>query len=431
MAISRPFLLALLGAVLMAATYFAVQNARDDSGGETAPALQQAQPAEQAPAALDPAPAANPQELLQTAFNGGRLDSAAFDATLSGSGDDSRLSLELSGSFERGAVGDVPEFELDVRLAADGARAEGGFVSLGDEAFFTKGDAGWRVPDPAWSRLAQLVESRAAGQPQNVALPFDPQTWIRDVRSEGTETLDGVETTHLAASVDARRVFEDLVPLARQGETEVPSARDVARTVKSADFDVWVGTDDRVIRRLSAEVAFAPPPELRGPGDSARSRLAFDLRLTGVNQPQDTEAPADVRSGMPGGEFGQLAQGLVAGLTGLGGGDSVSLAALTSRNPQRAARAVADSKKVVILFQTPGGLDDRAMRAVMRQLDARTRAVVITDHVDAVDRYGSMVEDLGVSQTPSVVLIDRRGQGRLIEGYVDTHTLAQAVADAR
>jgi hypothetical protein len=431
MAISRPFLLALLGAVLMAVTYFAVQNARDDSGGETAPALQQAQPAksaEQAPATLAPAPSANPHELLQTALNGGRLESAAFDATLSGSGDDSRLSLELSGSFERGAVGDVPEFELDVRLATERA---GGFVSLGDEAFFTKGNVGWRVPDPAWSPLVQAVESRAAGQPQNVALPFDPQTWIRDVRSEGTETLDGVETTHIAASVDARRVFEDLVPLARQGGTEVPSARDVARTVKSADFEVWVGTDDRVIRRLSAEVAFAPPPELRGPGDSARSRLAFDLRLTGVNQTQDIEAPADVRPGMPDGEFGQFAQGVVAGLTGLGGGDSLSLAALTSRNPQRAARAVADGKKVVILFQTPDGLDDRAMRGVMRELDTRTRAVVITDHVDAVDRYGSMVEDLGVSQTPSVVLIDRRGQARLIEGYLDTDTLAQAVADAR
>jgi hypothetical protein len=30
-----------------------------------------------------------------------------------------------------------------------------------------------------------------------------------------------------------------------------------------------------------------------------------------------------------------------------------------------------------------------------------------------------------------VVLIDSRGAARLIEGYVDTDTLAQAVADAR
>jgi len=34
-------------------------------------------------------------------------------------------------------------------------------------------------------------------------------------------------------------------------------------------------------------------------------------------------------------------------------------------------------------------------------------------------------------RTPSIVVIDRGGQARLIEGYVDAETLAQVVADAR
>jgi hypothetical protein len=71
------------------------------------------------------------------------------------------------------------------------------------------------------------------------------------------------------------------------------------------------------------------------------------------------------------------------------------------------------------------------MGRVVRAVDGRTKALVLTDHVDGVERYGKMVEDLGVSQTPSVVLIDSTGDARLIEGYVDTDTLAQAVADAR
>jgi hypothetical protein len=431
MAISRPFLLALLGAVLLGATFFAVQNARDNAGDDAAPAAQQSAPEQQAAAPAEPAPAASPEELLQTAFKGGDLESSAFDATISGRADDSRLRLELSGAFERGASNDVPQFEVSLRVAADGQQAGGGFVSLGDEAFFTRGDSGWRVPDEAWSPLVEAVASGAGAQPQNIALPFDPQTWIRDIESDGTETLDGVETTHVTASVDVRRVVDDVFELARQNGTQLPSARDAARTVKRAEFEVWVGNDDRVLRRLSADIAFATPPGLRGPGDAARSRLSFDLELTGVNQPQEIEAPANVRRGMPPGEFGQFAEGIVTGLSGFGGGESVSLAALTSRNPQRAARAVADGKKVVILFQNPDGLDDRAMRRVVRELDARTRALVLTDHVDAVDRYGRLVEDLGVSQTPAVVLIDRGGDARLIEGYVDTDTLAQAVADAR
>ena len=68
-----------------------------------------------------------------------------------------------------------------------------------------------------------------------------------------------------------------------------------------------------------------------------------------------------------------------------------------------------DHKKVVILFRNPRGLDDRAMAAVMRSVDQRTKAVVLTDDVAAVERYGKLVEDLGVSQTPSVVIIDRSG----------------------
>jgi hypothetical protein len=42
-----------------------------------------------------------------------------------------------------------------------------------------------------------------------------------------------------------------------------------------------------------------------------------------------------------------------------------------------------------------------------------------------------MVEDLGVNQTPAVVVIDSRGSARLIEGYVDSKSLVQVVADAR
>jgi hypothetical protein len=434
MAISRPFLLALLGAVLLGATFFAVQNARNSAGEDAAPAAQQVQPAEEAaaPAApAEPAPAASPEELLKTAFQGGDVQSTAFDATISASGDDSRLKLELSGAFERGAANDVPDVAVDFELAADGERAEGGFVSLGDEAFFTRGDTGWRVPDEAWTPLVEAVASGAGTQPQNIAFPFDPQAWIRDVESQGAETLDGVETTHISASVDVKRVFEDVAGIARQTGAPLPSAREAARTVERAEFEIWVGNEDRVLRRLSADIAFATPSARRGRNDSARSRLSFDLNLTGVNQPQDIEAPANVRQGMPGGELGEFAQGMVTGLTGSGAAEPVSLAALTSRKPQRAAKAVAQRKKVVILFQNPDGLDDRAMRGVIRQLDARTRALVLTDHVDAVDRYGSMVEDLRVSQTPAVVLIDRRGDARLIEGYVDTHTLAQAVADAR
>jgi hypothetical protein len=92
---------------------------------------------------------------------------------------------------------------------------------------------------------------------------------------------------------------------------------------------------------------------------------------------------------------------------------------------------VARGRKVAIFFANPRGLDDQAVRAAVRGLDRATNGVVVlTDHVGNVDEYGSMVEDLGVNQTPAVVVIDTRGSARLIEGYVDPESLVQVVADA-
>ena len=71
------------------------------------------------------------------------------------------------------------------------------------------------------------------------------------------------------------------------------------------------------------------------------------------------------------------------------------------------------------------------MSPVLRDVNRRTQALVLSDDVAAVDRYGQLVEDLGVSQTPSIVIIDQKGKARLIEGFVDSNTLTQAVSDAR
>ena len=64
---------------------------------------------------------------------------------------------------------------------------------------------------------------------------------------------------------------------------------------------------------------------------------------------------------------------------------------------------------------------------------ARLRSLIIGGEIppDTKINIVALARDLGVSQTPSIVIIDRRGKARLIEGYVDSDTLTQAVADAR
>jgi hypothetical protein len=418
MAISRPVLLALLGAALLGATYFAVQNARDSSAGDSATAGQRT---EGRPEAQNAAQTLSPEETLARAFSVDAIDSTSFSAKLSFGARGRRAAFDLSGAYEKGAAGDIPEVEFNGEVRAAGRTVQGGFVSLGDRAYFTRGSSGWQVPEEVWTPLADAV-AKGAGAGQAVSLPIHPERWAREVKTEGTETIDGVETTHVSASIDPKRVVRDLGQAARQNGAAVPGGARAARAVKRAELDAWVGADDHVVRRLTAQLAFA---------GSARSRIDLDLTLKGVNQPQDIAAPAKIHRGLPSGEFGQLAKGFVTGLAGLGVGRPVSVAALTSDKPRRAARAVRAGKKVVILFENPKGLDDRAMGGAMRELAHRTKAFVLTDNVDAVGRYGQLVEDVGVSQTPSIVIIDRAGHARLIEGYVDVDTLAQSVADSR
>ena len=82
MAISRPLLLALIGAVLLAATFLTVQNARNSGSEEAVPAEQQSEPAARSE------PASSPIDTLKAALSG-KLDSAAFD-----------LQIELAGGGE-------------------------------------------------------------------------------------------------------------------------------------------------------------------------------------------------------------------------------------------------------------------------------------------------------------------------------------------
>ena len=56
---------------------------------------------------------------------------------------------------------------------------------------------------------------------------------------------------------------------------------------------------------------------------------------------------------------------------------------------------------------------------------------MLTDDVRNTKRYGKLVEDVGVSQAPAVVIVDRDGKAHLIEGFVDRETLLQELSDAR
>ena len=430
MALSRPLLLALLGVALLGATVFAVQNARNKAADDPAPVAQQtADPA--APATSTPAQSASvaPAELLRTGVTAESLESAAFQGALTFSAGGVRNMIKTSGAFELGGPKEMPkvDFHLSVRANSMNLNATGGFVTTGDRAWFTRGDTGYAVPQEAWSKLVEARESGAAPAADTPTMNIDPSRWLRNVKSEGSEQMDGVQVTHVSGEVNPTKAVIDLAE-AMNESSPLPNAEQRLRQGGLTDghLDAWVG-DDKIVRRVSLEMS--------GKGDGRRRvNAAFELDLSGVNKPQNIARPARVKNALPSGAFGQFATGLVAGLGNRLGvsADDLRLGVPNTNAHVKAERAVADNRKVVIFFENPKGFDDKAVARSVRTLDRRTKSVVVlTDDVRNADRYESMLEDLGVNQAPAIVVIGRSGKASLIEGYIDAELLVQVVADAR
>jgi hypothetical protein len=94
-------------------------------------------------------------------------------------------------------------------------------------------------------------------------------------------------------------------------------------------------------------------------------------------------------------------------------------------------RAIARHRTVVLFLYQPGAADDEKTAEAVRSLRRHSKAKVFSDTVSHVGRYGPIVGTAGVTQAPSVVIVDKKRRAHLVEGYVDPETLAQEVADSK
>jgi len=99
--------------------------------------------------------------------------------------------------------------------------------------------------------------------------------------------------------------------------------------------------------------------------------------------------------------------------------------------PPAVARALDARKTVVIFFRGSGSADDRATARAVAGVRGDRGVVVFSDRIGRLGRYRAVVGDLGISQAPAVVIVDRSRSARVVQGYVDPATLAQDVADSR
>ncbi len=218
----------------------------------------------------------------------------------------------------------LPKLDLDITLGSkgQGQAIEGGILSTGDRVFVKFGGEYFEQPKARVDAANRdLQRQQRGGKPV-----VDPGAWVTDAKMEGEEKVAGVDTEHVTAKIDVRRMLKDLNEVARKGVSaaggQAPQPLNqerldqVAESLKNPSFDIYVGKDDDIIRRVSGNVAVSVPDGQRASGQISGGSLRFTMELADVNGDQKVEEPAKSR---PISELSRQLGGAAA-LGALGGG---------------------------------------------------------------------------------------------------------------
>jgi hypothetical protein len=295
----------------------------------------------------------DPDQVLEETFeNDETVSSGVLDVTIEGSAEGEQggsFSANLNGAFqgEEGEAATLPQLDLTASADAEGAGQEfsfeGGVVATEDNGYVEYQGETYEVGTDTFEQLKRSFEQQAeaAGATGEDAedpgaaleqLGVDPSGWLTNLENEGTEDIEGTEAIHIHGDANVEQIIEDFTTLAEQaptGTADIPSAEElqqVTAAVDEASIDVYSGESDRLLRGLDLNLSIDPSAVAAGAVVPIESvDLGFSLRLSGVNEPQTIEAPAEARpiedllrqfglGGLPLGDLGG------AGIGGAGGG---------------------------------------------------------------------------------------------------------------
>lgn len=273
----------------------------------------------------------DPQQVLDATFdNQESVDSGVLDISFSvhaeGGDDAGSLDASLGGPFQSGDGG-APQFDLSVEADVDSSlqqfSADAGLVSTGEQAFVSFQDTDYEVPSQLFDQFEQgfLQAEGQQGDQGNLlsSLGIDPSNWLTDLSNDGTEDVEGTETIHISGQADV----PDLVADVKQIVENVPQAAaridagqlsqldQLTGIVESADFDIYSGEDDDVLRKLEANLELNPPDAA---GGAESISVNFTVTLSDLNESQTISAPANAQPlstlldqfGLDSGQLGEL-----------------------------------------------------------------------------------------------------------------------------
>jgi hypothetical protein len=207
--------------------------------------------------------------LAETASSLGKIRSGDLTLDLRVSSEENEAGFRLEGPFAFAEGADaLPVAELEYTQVAGDQEATVTFVSTGDRAWIV---ANGEAQELSGAQLDQLRGSGVGGGEAGSALgQLEIGDWFVEPELTDGGEVGGAETDKIVSELDVVAATRDFLELAGAlgGGTSLDdgSEEQLRRAVASARIEVWTGKEDRLLRRLLADVAFEakPPPELEG-----------------------------------------------------------------------------------------------------------------------------------------------------------------------
>jgi hypothetical protein len=242
------------------------------------------------------------------------------------------IKLSFGGPFENSSGGTLPQSNFTVSISALGKSGSLGLLSTGKSGYVTLQGTSYRLPQATFqkleSSLSQVGTTGNTGRSGTLSkLGIKPLDWLQDPKVVGTESVGGTDTTHITASINVAAFLNDFstflqkastigvsgVSAASNGLTSAERNK-IAGEVKNPRFDVWTGSSDRTLRRLTVAMTLPVTGTISTQLGGLRSAdIGLSMQYGNVNQPQTITAPTAVR---PYSEFTSKVHSFVQSLQG-------------------------------------------------------------------------------------------------------------------
>jgi hypothetical protein len=335
----------------------------------------------------------DPQKVLQQTFSGSKkVTSGKLDLSLTVNADGVQnvkgpISVSLAGPFQSQGTNQLPKFDFDLKIGAQGQNFTAGAISTGDKGYIKLQGNTYEVSNQVFNSFKQGFQRSQAQQngtkknPSFSSLGVNPKDWLKSPENKGTVDVEGTSTIHIASGVDVSKLLNGVSQLLSKagslGVTQtqrIPSTltdaqkKKVQEAIQDPTFDVYTGKDDKIVRRLTIKLKFKVPASSQQRANGLKGgQIVIDVKIANLNQPQTINAPAnakpfsDLSSALSGlGALGALRGGAGgtggAGSTGGTGSTSGSTAKVQAyaQCVQQAGSDVAKAQACAKLL-TPGG----------------------------------------------------------------------------